>query len=462
LGAEPIAAARLVLGLSALVFSVGCLALLRSLGLPRAAVWLGTGLAAGASVLWSVENISPDLLVAGLICLAAARLFSPRWLEGPKGPILAGLLWGLAYLTKAVALPLAVGTCAGAAVCWWASRTATFRTVLARLAVTWLGLAVVAAPWIMVISLKYGRLTFSTSARIAHAVAGPSAAERYHPTMRTFHQPSRGRITSWEDPSDLPYQYWSPLASRANLTHQLSVAWANAGTVLGLLGRFDWLWLGPAVSLGSLAVLAWFRRRVFTERWWWPVWPLACLCSIYLPVYLQKVDQRYFYAALPLMLGCAFGFVDWLGRRLEGYAPPITRLGRLLLTVSFALPAALGLAVALQGVPNPASVCGAELAQRLHHAKVSGPLAGSGLIAGGRAGLYVAFWLGEPWLGDSPRGSAEDYRNSGAKLVIVHRRQAVTAELDQSPAFRSLDDRLFSSAQEAEQFPLKAYECLAR
>jgi hypothetical protein len=120
------------------------------------------------------------------------------------------------------------------------------------------------------------------------------------------------------------------------------------------------------------------------------------------------------------------------------------------------------LAVALQGVPNPASVCGAELAQRLHHAKVSGPLAGSGLIAGGRAGLYVAFWLGEPWLGDSPRGSAEDYRNSGAKLVIVHRRQAVTAELDQSPAFRSLDDRLFSSAQEAEQFPLKAYECLAR
>ena len=50
-----------------------------------------------------------------------------------------------------------------------------------------------ALPWIGVLSAHYGEFTFSTSARVARAIAGPPDTARYHPTMRTLHTPPPAR-----------------------------------------------------------------------------------------------------------------------------------------------------------------------------------------------------------------------------------------------------------------------------
>src|SRR5204862_241539 len=149
------------------------------------------------------------------------------------------------------------------------------------LAITLAMFACVAGLWMLVLSNKYGKPTFSTTARIAHALAGPGVGDRYHPTFRTFHEPESGRVTSWEDPTSMPYQLIVRIA---------------------------------AVPFGLLAIF----------------W---CL-------------------------------------------------------------------VALRGLPNPASEAALDLAAKLGAAKIAGPVVGSALMPGGRAGLYTAFFLKQPWQGD--------------------------------------------------------------
>ena len=66
--------------------------------------------------------------------------------------------------------------------------------------------------------------------------------------------------------------------------------------------------------------------------------------------------------------------------------------------------------------------------------------------------------MNEPWYGDEPNATATAFKKSGAKLILLTRRSGVVTELARDPAFRDLDDRLFSSVEEANEFPVKVYE----
>lgn len=113
--AQPQDAARIAMGLSAVIFLLGCVCVLRSLQVHPAGVVLGTWIAAVASTNWSVVRISPDLLLGGIMALAISQMVSPRWIESRRTQLLAGILWGAAYLTKSVAFPLAFGISIGIA-----------------------------------------------------------------------------------------------------------------------------------------------------------------------------------------------------------------------------------------------------------------------------------------------------------------------------------------------------------
>ncbi len=462
LGVEPLPTGRIVMAGSAMLFSFGAKTLFQTVNLPRSAVLAGTALAALASVGWSAEYISPDLLVAAWMLLALGQIVSSCWLASPRTAALAGLFWGLAYLAKAVALPLAGITSLAIAGLWWLARPTQRRAVARRLVLTWLVCGLVALPWITVISLKYSHLTFSTSGRIAHDVVGPSDVERYHPFAITFHRPEPGRITAWEDPSRMAYRDWSPFANARYFHHQLNLIAANASTVLGLLDGFDLLWLGPLAVAIALAGL-WFHRRVLADqRWCWTAVPLVLLAGIYLPVSVLPTDQRYFYAGYPLMLACVFGAGGWLFTCWQPRAAAV----RLALVggafVSFAAPVLLSFALALPGWPNPAAAVARNLATRLEHANIRGPVAGSATILGGRTGLYLAFLINEPWFGDEPGATAVRYLASGAELIVVRRDQPVAAELDRAPGCHDLDPALFASPDEAGRFPLKVYRVGAK
>lgn len=136
------------MGAAAVLFSLGCFRLLLGLGLGLRAALVGYALAAGASVLWSVEYISPDLLVSGLICLAVGEVSSARWAESWKTAVLAGVLWGGAYLAKAVAFPLAFGMSGLLALLWCARQPGRWRQIARQLLVTLSAFLLVASPWI--------------------------------------------------------------------------------------------------------------------------------------------------------------------------------------------------------------------------------------------------------------------------------------------------------------------------
>ncbi len=453
LGLPPLAAARLVMGLTAVFFFWGCVAVFRSFHLSDSFQRLGVWLAVVLSACWSVENITPDLLAAGFVCFAFSRMAGREWLESWAVAAQAGLLWGLAYLSKAAALPLAIFATAGMAVLW---RRAGFSKKIARgVLITLFSLGVAIGPWMAIISSKYGSVTISRSARLNHAMVGPADVEPLS-LDRGFHQPEAGRVTIWED-SDLPYPDWSPFASAANALHQFRIIARNIPIAIVMLtsvcALFPWLLVIFPLRLCQKK----WRSALAGQKWWWSLLPVAGLGLQYLPANLLISEQRYFYAAFPfLFVACVGACFDWNASKTkrEPRFAVMVLLAAAFLAPTLARPS-------LWRNSATAGECAWQLARKLSGAGIRGPVAGSAPMHGGRAGLYVAFHLGEPWLGDPRELSAENFKQSRARLVIVRRDLPVNSDLERDRDFLDLDGRLFASPEEAARFPLKAY-ALAR
>ena len=197
LGMAPMLAGRLTMVLSAAAFFLAGRRLMRHAGLEDRARAMGSALFLLAAVVWSGQNVTPDLIMAALAVAAVAEMTAKDWTMQGYRPWWCGLFWGLAYLAKPVALPWAGATLLLLAFQRRRREGEPRRTGLA-LAVT----LAVALPWITVLSVKYGRPTFSTSGPIAHALVGPGDVPRYHPPLSTLHRPTEGRVAGWEDPAE--------------------------------------------------------------------------------------------------------------------------------------------------------------------------------------------------------------------------------------------------------------------
>lgn len=487
-------AARTAMVLSGGVFLAGTWMVFRSFRLPPMTMLWGLVVAASYSVFWSVRNITPDLLLAGLVALAVsatvelflpcravrretqssgeAKAFLPipgttRPAAGGTGARLAwaaGLCWGLAYLAKAVALPLAVMVTTLFAVIGWRSARLSPKAAGRGLLLAWLALLLVAAPWMTVLSWHYGRPTFSTTGSIAHALAGPEPGSRYHPAMVTLHTPDAGRTTQWEEPSRMAYHFWSPFTDNRTLLHQLNVVVENARVMAGWLLNWEWvnyLLRGSAASPGNplkgfdlaglslLALIVGFA--VSAVRLWSGAppqrravnrclasLPVCCLAGLYLPFWLQGEDSRYFYPALP-MLWIALAGV-WLATKPRGKdSQPARRWGFRVGVALFLFPALLLLAFAVKGLPNPAARAARGVVHVLEYEAVNGPVAGSALLPGGRAGLYTAFLSGEQWLGDDAQAGPEAFAAAGARVVVLRRDARQRAAFERAPGWRTVE-----------------------
>jgi hypothetical protein len=215
LGLDPLISARVVMALSAMLFLGSCQMVFRSFALQarfhRLALWP----AAVVSIYWSVENITPDLLMASCLGVGYVQLRSSADRHRPGAGLMAGFFMGLGYLAKAIALPFAI-----LLLLLWSGRALiakqktgrSRKAVLTSAAWALMALAIVGGSWVALLAQKYGRPTFSTSAQLNHAMAGPPDIERFYPFERGLHDPPPGRITFWEDP-DLPYPDWSPFSS---------------------------------------------------------------------------------------------------------------------------------------------------------------------------------------------------------------------------------------------------------
>ena len=407
---DAMAAGRIAMVVSALLFILGALMLLRAMGLPVAARLAGAACLPGLALAWSVQIMTPDLLVSGLMLLGVATALDPRWPIDERRQWLSGLLLGTAYLAKTVAFPLGLALiplCAA-----WHAAAGGFRR--AALSAALRGLAamlLVALPWIVVLSVQQGRPSIGTSGAINFAIAGPHYVEAaggvlaaHHPAFTSFHAPRAGRVTAWEQPSEMGYVRWSPLTDGASALHFLRVVRSNAAGALEALRGFDTLGLGLAALL--LALLAGGRGA-----WRFGALPVGMLCAIYLPS-LSLGEPRYFLLAWPFLFAAAAGMATVSASRA------LRAVGAAAIACCFLLPLRHDIAVALTGRPNPALLAARQVADAVRESGAGGGVASVEEL--GFAAIFTAFLLGRPFLGTEPALAGTDaLRALGAGVLLV-------------------------------------------
>jgi len=444
LGLPPLAAARVFMIFSAMIFLLGCLRLFREFKISEPLLVWGMWTVALLSIPWSVENITPDLLLGGLTSFAFAEMISTRWFLKSGPALFCGVLWGLAYLCKSVALPLGALTTLGMAMLWWKCRRSQWLLIIRAFAMTLAGMMLVGSIWVSILTAHYGKLTVANSAGYNHSLVGPVATNHLFLLDQGLRTPQPGRVTIWEDPVS-PFPDWSASASWNNAKLQSQILLRNVPVVIFMLTS---ICLAFPILLAVVIVRLFRRNSVGDEsNVWWALLPVVILAVLFLPDYLLVSEQRYFYCATPLLFVAATGC-----RWRRSFAP--------LLAACFLIPVFARAGLHLNST-RIAGECAAVLSEKISARHLAGSVVGSGKLPGGRSGLYVAWYLQQPWYGDEPVPATADYKAIGARLIVVNRGSAIALELVGDQTVRNLDHELFGSAEKAGTFPLQVFENLS-
>ena len=88
---------------------------------------------------------------------------------------------------------------------------------------------------------------------------------------------------------------------------------------------------------------------------------------------------------------------------------------------------------------------------------MAGPLAGVKNLRG----MYIAFFMNQPWYGSERNPTPARLKTSQATLIVVPRTSPLLATLDHEADFQDLDRVLFASEAQARPFPWKLYRIVA-
>jgi len=463
LSRDPVLAARIVNGIGAVIYLIGGIRILRAFGFDQIIVLAGGILTALFSIYWSTFVIEPDLLMSGLLLVGLSFTLASEKQDTGRHPFVAGLFYGAAYLTKAVALPITLLSLVSVALLRVLTRLRSFRAATSMVGRSMVGFILMAFPWVMVLSFHYGELTFSTSGIINHALVGPHNPDRLHPTFAVFNIPEAGRITTWEDPTlfrNHPlYQLWSPFSSRVNFNHQIKLILYNARLQHFYLNQFDGTGIGVfSAILGFLLFRPW-ARSFQTHPWRFAVIAIASITAIYLPVY--ALAPRYYLGCYPFLLSATFGLPTVLATVIQtlfgtqtsaGHPASIRNVAVILTTLLFGYGLSGPLSQSLtRGNDEAAFVMAKQVAAAL---PFHGPIAAVGDKS--RVALYVAYLTEQPYYGIKVEKnvSVAELQKTGAAFVLVKRGLPVDDALSKHPAARLME----LQAKDDPAWPLRVYQ----
>lgn len=215
----------------------------------------------------TVSLLTPDMLVVAGVCASAALLMRLRRRDSVGGASLLGGVLGLAYLAKTVMFPL------GLVFLGLALLTVGRRAFLIACGC----FALIAGPWVLVLTSTVGRVTFGESGRLNYLwnIQGEAQVERLardprgetgprllgdRPLVVDLSHCGPGYYPLWRDPS----RFYRGIDARLDLRGQLRAS----GKVLG----FYYTLFAERLLAGSLAVLtlagfAFFARRETAFGW---------------------------------------------------------------------------------------------------------------------------------------------------------------------------------------------------
>lgn len=411
LGLDPLSSVRLLMLLSAMVFSAGAYYLLIELAFPpqvRSAALLAI---AFISIPLSYFAVAPDLLMTGGFFFLTARLLRPDWLDSRRRAVWLGCIGGLLYLCKAAALLITVLVLCGVLLLHYWCGAASSRRAVTALFHFGVGLVLFAGPWILLLSLHYGYPTISTVAPIAHAIEGPwdySPHGEVIPGFSEVLKPAAGRLSTWEDPSYQDFPYWSPFDSARLFKHQLSSIAANVKTNIVY---FVFLLAALVVFLSE------YRRKKEIHRIAWTVVVVVgANLLVFLPTHAASL--RYFLPAAGLLTAVSLhAFAYWLRRRYAECRQSVLLVVALMLAV-YVLRPVYGVTLRpFNGGSDyyPIGLRARDLAQELSARRISGPI-----IGGNPIGFYLSYFMRQPWYGGAEGAAIEDIREVAPRIVLVN------------------------------------------
>lgn len=482
-GVPGLLATKLLGALLALCWVVGVACLGRRYlesGVMRASLMV----AAAMSVLgWSMEIITPDLLVAVLLTYYFWMALDLATAGRAPRAFVCGLLGGLAYLAKAYAFPFFVAhfllTVALAA--WAHTSPRPLRRYAVATVAGMLGFLLVAGPWILVLSARYGRPTITTAASRrnipAAVVFGATNPDRApFSAGQKLARVQTGRITAWESPDEVVHAAPAPAPAtgprptiKAGL---LRVILSNLIVVRNELLEFDYLHLALAtlVAAGFMGLLR-GPSSASGARYLWGFATVALYAIGYLPLWAR--ESRYYWPVAGLLMVLSFAMAEELARAVTrpSAAPddrPIHRgrwmvLAALLVAGSYAQVGGEWLVGHYPPrAPDFASLAaqlGTEAAKR--GTKLDGPLAGNDWPST----VYLAYLMNQPSYGtttvEDPAALAAELSQLGIRTYFVFNNQSLAERLKGSAGFRPLADLSMTPPPES-RGTLAAFEVVSK
>lgn len=251
---------------------------------------------------FALSIITPDLLQTTILLGYLYTITNPKYLKGAKASFQCGILGGLAYLSKAYALPFFI-------IHYLIINCLHDQPgIIRRLAIGYFAFAILSLPWIYLISTKYAHPTFTTSFSHNYALEGPN---NYVINTDILMPPPNKTATSvLEDvtylPNYIPLQNWSPFESLDNFKLQIVIILRNLWrsfhafeqfTIFSIVIIFYWI-----ASLSKNLSKSIQNRTVFYTTLTLVIYPVAYL--------LFHVEPRYFWFSFVLILVLGIYTVD--------------------------------------------------------------------------------------------------------------------------------------------------------
>ena len=283
---------------------------------------------------WAVLNlirmwsVTPDMLLAGLLFVAATLLLRQRDRPPSRTAFLFGVVLGLGYLAKPVMFALGIVYLCIAGFAWTFAQPR--RTALVSIGRATVGFLLIALPWITAVSIKQGEPTFGESGTLTYlryvndvsypfwTDAGSARGEPIHPARRIAEGPDvwafgDSGVGGTYPPGFDPAYWYAGVEPRFDVRRQLEELSGNVAFTFELLVRR----LG--IPVGALLTLLGLSRRRRAEANEDPsrlaptaIGPLSLLAmgiagvALYLPV---LAESRYLAAFIVLGFGGALASV---------------------------------------------------------------------------------------------------------------------------------------------------------
>lgn len=398
---------------------------------------------------WSSSLVTPDLLLMTLILFYLYVVTNPNIFTHKKISFLCGIIGGVAYLSKHYALPFFLVHFPLMLILMKYTRNkgVSFKAGLVHLVIGLIGFLMISSPWISLMSSKYQRLTISSSGNTTRAIAGPFKHPTVHRSFTGLHKPDNDyAIHTWEDPTGMDNETWSPFENKKYFIYQLKLSLNNILTIIKYF-------ISNSFVFGLLAIccvpVAFLRNLHNPEKgflYGWSVITVIIYCSGYIISWANQ--DRYFLPVMMVSLLLSFHFFEELKVRFLSHEQKEASTWKKYVLLSLFIVLALSFSKASAG-RFLWSVTAKINTDNINHNKelaediltIDFPEPYVILNSDGRAAydLYWAYYLKKQLLGRPVSGNLEEMTReleaANAKSLIVFNNPAMVKELKSSDKY---------------------------